>query len=201
MRPRPAGAARGVRRAHKATKMPWDADSLTFCDQVPAGIVRSSLWSRRSKFRRVAALLSWVCPLACAARGASGWRGGRDFRALRTRATSPSPSRQFRRVWGLRCSIVFPAKLSCGRRQAHRSRPTRGRRRVTESSRVPYGRWTRVRYETSPRRASNHLLAKTDLRKNARDKNVCIRTTYPRAGKKCTVYEKWATVEQNPSLG
>ena len=32
-------------------------------------------------------------------------------------------------------------------------------------------------------------------------KNVCIRTTYPRAGKKCTVYEKWATVEQNPSLG
>ena len=76
-------------------------------------------------------------------------------------------------------------------------RPSAGHRVLTSALRTVDAREIR----NLLRRAPNHLLAKTDLRKNARDKNVCIRTTYPRAGKKCTVYEKWATVEQNPSLG
>ena len=162
MRPRPAGAARRRAPRGQGDQNALGCDSLTFCDQVPAGIVRSSLWSRRSTFRRVAAILSWVCPLTRAARGG----GGADFRADRNRATSLSPSRQLRRVCRPRVRSCFLQNSAAGRRQGDRSRPTRGRRRVTESSRVPYGRWTRVRYETS-RVTPNHLWAKTDLRKNA----------------------------------
>ena len=69
MRPRPAGAARRRAQRGQGDQNALGCDSLKCCDQLPAGIVRSSLWSRRSQFRRVAALLPWVSPLTRAARG------------------------------------------------------------------------------------------------------------------------------------
>ena len=124
----------------------------------------SSLWSCRSTFRRVVALLSWVCPLTRAARGYGAAadflliRGTERLLSLPLDSSDASVTSRFDRV---SCKTQLQSTPSAS--LASYPRPSAGHGVLTSALRTVDAREIR----NFTRRAPNHLLAKTDPRKNA----------------------------------